>query len=86
MLKSLANFFRGVDWTDEIVQRFDGMLALAEENFILCADLRDKDGNAMPLDLYMAPRGRSYAVFHSEIDNRTLLQKLMSDGAVTPLR
>ena len=62
------------------------MILAMGDYFILCADLRDKDGNAMPLDLYMAPRGRSYAVFHSEIDNRTLLQKLMRDGAVTPLR
>lgn len=62
------------------------MILAMDDYFILCADLRDKDGNAMPLDLYMAPRGRSFAVFHSEIDNRTFLEKLMKDGTVKPLR
>lgn len=38
MLRSLSNFFRGDNWTEQIVERFDGMLALAEENFVLCAD------------------------------------------------
>ena len=38
MLRSLAQFFRGGDWTKDIVERFDEMLALAEENFRLCAD------------------------------------------------
>lgn len=38
MFRSLANFFRGSDWTDEIVARFDEMLELAEQNFHLCAD------------------------------------------------
>jgi len=38
MLKSLANFFRGVDWTDAIIEIFDRMLERAETNFRLCAD------------------------------------------------
>lgn len=38
MLKSLAQFFRGDDWTQDVVERFDKMLALGEENFVLCAD------------------------------------------------
>jgi phosphate uptake regulator len=38
MFKSLANFFRGVDWTESLVESFDEMLALAETNFALCAD------------------------------------------------
>lgn len=38
MLRSLAQFFRGGDWTKEVVERFDEMLALAEANFELCAD------------------------------------------------
>ncbi|MFQ5768402.1 MAG: PhoU domain-containing protein [Acidobacteriota bacterium] len=38
MFKSIANFFRGADWTDGIIERFDTMLGLAEENFKLCAD------------------------------------------------
>jgi phosphate uptake regulator len=38
MFRSLANFFRGVDWTDAVVEQFDEMLGLAETNFLLCAD------------------------------------------------
>ena len=38
MFRSLANFFRGDDWPDGIVARFDEMLELAEQNFRLCAD------------------------------------------------
>ena len=38
MLRSLAQFFRGGDWTKEVVEQFDEMLALAEANFKLCAD------------------------------------------------
>jgi phosphate transport system protein len=37
MFRSLANFFRGNDWTDGIIARFDEMLELAELNFKLCA-------------------------------------------------
>ncbi|GJM45003.1 MAG: phosphate transport system regulatory protein PhoU [Gemmatimonadota bacterium] len=44
MFKSLANFFRGEDWTDTVVARFDEMLELAEMNFTLCAEyLVDKE-------------------------------------------
>lgn len=54
--------------------------------FILCADLRDKAGKAIPLDLYMAPRGRSFTVFHTEINNRVPLNKFMKKGLAKPLR
>lgn len=56
------------------------------EYFILCADLRDKAGNAMPLDLYMAPSGRSFTVFHTEINNRAPLKLLMKKGLAKPMR
>ncbi len=36
--KSLANFFRGDHWAEDVVASFDRMLALAQENFELCAD------------------------------------------------
>ncbi|MDH3661810.1 MAG: hypothetical protein OEU92_17575 [Alphaproteobacteria bacterium] len=62
------------------------MVIAMGEHFVLCTDLRDKSGKAMPLDLYMARKGRSYVVFHSEIDNRSPLQRLMKDGIARPLR
>ena len=62
------------------------MVIAMGEHFVLCTDLRDKSGKAMPLDLYMARKGRSYVVFHSEIDNRSPLQRLMKNGIARPLR
>jgi hypothetical protein len=62
------------------------MVIAMGDHFVLCTDLRDKSGNAMPLDLYMARKGRSFVVFHSEIDNRDPLQRLMKKGVARPLR
>ena len=54
--------------------------------FVLCADLRDTAGKSVPLDLYLAPSGRFFTVFHSEINNRAPLRKLMKKGLAKPLR
>ncbi len=62
------------------------MVIVMGDNFVLCTDLRDKAGNTMPLDLYMAPSGRSFKVFHSEIDNRLPLKTFMKKGLAKPLR
>jgi phosphate uptake regulator len=58
MFKSLANFFRGVDWTDEVVEQFDGMLDLAERNFLLCADrmVGEEDIRSIRDELYRRDR------------------------------
>ena len=62
------------------------MVLAMGDHFILCTDLRDKEGREMPLDLYMARKGRSYVVFHSEINNRAPLQRLLRKGMARPLR
>lgn len=62
------------------------MVITMGDHFVLCTDLRDKSGKEMPLDLYMARNGRSYVVFHSEINNRTPLQRLLKKGIAWPLR
>ncbi|MEZ5933633.1 MAG: hypothetical protein R3F54_17105 [Alphaproteobacteria bacterium] len=62
------------------------MVIAMGDHFVLCTDLRDQAGKALPLDLYMASSGRSYVVFHSEIDNRAPLQKLLKKGVARPLR
>jgi len=58
MLKSLAQFFRGTDWTKDIVERFDEMLALAEANFALCADhlVEDADIEKIRDEIYARDR------------------------------
>lgn len=62
------------------------MVLAMGDHFVLCADLRDRAGNSMPLDLYMAAKGRSFVVFHSEIDNRKPLQQLLKKGIARPVR
>ena len=62
------------------------MIIAMGDNFVLCTDLRDKAGNMMPLDLYMAPSGRSFKVFHAEINNRKPLKTFMKKGLAKPLR
>ncbi|MGI9420535.1 MAG: hypothetical protein ACR2RA_22155 [Geminicoccaceae bacterium] len=62
------------------------MVIAMGDHFVLCTDLRDKSGKSMPLDLYMTRKGRSYVVFHSEIDNRKPLQRLLKKGIARPLR
>ena len=54
MLKSLADFFRGVDWTESAVESFDEMLEIAERNFVLCADhlVGADDASAIRDELY----------------------------------
>lgn len=51
--------------------------------FVLCSDFRDKDGNSINIDYYFARRGKSYVVFHSEVDNRDQLMALVKKGKVT---
>lgn len=61
------------------------VLALGD-HYVLCTDLRDKAGHAVPLDVYLAQNGRSYVVFHAEIDNRAPLGRLISKGIAKPIR
>lgn len=62
------------------------MVIVMGDHFVLCTDLRDKAGNAMPMDLYMATSGRSFTVFHTEIGNRAPLLRLLKNGMAKPLR
>jgi len=48
--------------------------------FVLCFDFRDDRGKSVNIDFYIARREQSYVVFHSEVDNRVLLQRLMKAG------
>ena len=50
--------------------------------FILCSDFRDAKGKSVNIDFYMARQGDRYVVFHSAVDNRDLLERLMDAGDV----
>lgn len=67
MRRILSEFFRREDWTENIIESFDTMVGLAEENFRLCVDrlvdsnsiqeirtelyARDREINAMERDI-----------------------------------
>lgn len=52
------------------------------DHFVLCTDFKDKNGKATNVDFYLAKRGKSYAVFQTEIANREPLMQLMKAGKV----
>lgn len=59
------------------------MILIYGEHFVLCFDFRDDAGNNVPIDYYMAQQGQNYAVFHTAVADRSLLQDLMAAGKVT---
>jgi hypothetical protein len=51
--------------------------------FILCADFRDAEGRSVPVDFYLGRRDKGYAVFHAEVGNRGLIERLAGEGKVS---
>lgn len=51
--------------------------------FVLCYDFVDQRNRKAEIDYYLAAKGDSYVVFHTAINNRALLMRLMSAGKVT---
>ncbi|MEZ5847990.1 MAG: hypothetical protein R3C70_14675 [Geminicoccaceae bacterium] len=62
------------------------MIMQMGEHYVLCADLRDIEGKPVPVDFYIAPNGRRFTVYHTEIGNRSPLKALMQRGVVKNLR
>jgi hypothetical protein len=52
---------------------------------VLCTDFRDSEGKPVNIDFYMARRGKSYAVFRTEVNNHAALDRLISAGKVERL-
>ena len=48
--------------------------------FVLCSHFRDKDGNDVNFDFYMARRGKIFIVFQSLINDRKPLHRLIKAG------
>jgi hypothetical protein len=57
----------------------------ADGYFVLCVDLIGADGGVRLADFYIAPGDASYVVFKTEVDDRTLLHRLMNEGRVRPM-
>lgn len=53
--------------------------------YVLCTDFRDSEGKPVNIDFYMARRGKSYAVFRTEVNNHAALDRLISAGKVERL-
>ena len=56
------------------------MLVRIDDKFVLCTDFFDKAGKPINVDFYTARRGNSFVVFHTEINNRDPLKKLMREN------
>lgn len=58
------------------------MILTMGEHYVLCSSFKTKGGQEVNMDFYMARAGKSYVVFHTEIDNRGPLEKLMDAGKI----
>lgn len=52
------------------------------DHFVLCTDFKDAEGKSAMVDFYVVKRGKSFAIFQTEINNREPLMKLMEAGKV----
>lgn len=50
------------------------------DHYVLCFDFRDDRGQPVNLDLYMARKGSSYVVFHTEVNDHQMLQRFVDQG------
>jgi hypothetical protein len=62
------------------------MILQMGEYFVLCSDFRDKTGKLVNVDFYLARHDRSYVVFHSAVDDRINLERLMKKRTITRLQ
>lgn len=58
------------------------MIMQMGKNYVLCFDFRDGRGKAVEVDYYLAPKNNSYVVYHTAINNRRLLMRLVKAGKV----
>jgi hypothetical protein len=60
------------------------MMMRMGEFFVLCSDFRDATGASVPVDFYMARRGKAYVVFQALVAQRAQLEVLIKAGKVRP--
>jgi len=61
------------------------MVLVGRDFFVLCSELKSADGRQLPVDFYVTETEDGFRVFHTEIDNREPLNKLMADNRVNRL-
>lgn len=50
---------------------------------VLCFDFRNDEGKKVNVDFYMARKENSYVVFHTAVDDHTLIDLLKEEGRLT---
>lgn len=53
--------------------------------YVLCSDMRNEAGQAVPVDYYMVKAGRGFRVIRTEIANRAPLRSLREAGKLKKL-
>jgi len=85
--QAVEGMFLHMDMRDGSVQglapaKAHPMILQMGKNFVLCTDFFNKEGKSVNVDFYVARRGASFVIFHTEVDNRAPLDKLIKDGKV----
>lgn len=88
--QAVSGMYLQVDLKSGTVNKFapaksHAMILTMGDNFVLCTDFKDEQGTATNVDFYVVRKGKSFAVFHTEINNRDPLKKLMDEGKVQPV-
>lgn len=76
-----------VDLATGAVQRYapakaHPMVLKMGDGYVLCTDFKNEVGESSNVDFYVARRGDGFSIFHTEINNRQPLMKLMETGKV----
>lgn len=58
------------------------MILQMGEQYVLCTDFRDPQGNFVNVDFYVGRRDGKFVVFQTEIANRGPLKRLVDSGKV----
>ena len=56
------------------------------EHYVMCTDFRDEAGKSVPVDFYVARRGKDFTIFETVIGNRGPLEKLVQAGKAKPVQ
>ena len=55
-------------------------------SFVLCSDLKSRDGKSVPVDFYMTRNGTRFTIIRTEIGNRAPLKALLKSGVAARLK
>ena len=56
------------------------------DDYVLCSDLMNKEGESVPVDFYITETPNGFTVYQAEIDNRAPLMNLAKQGLVERIR